>query len=174
MSIVQITDGHGRLAWWAPLRIIALLAHPDDEVAREEFFEALAANAMIAVQAEETRDPIVVQMASGRLDRAFSGVGGGCAIAGDLLLGILSAAYHQPQHASVRRAVTAWARQRARQGSCRASGSGEPADGQGHLGALQTDRASVRCVANPSSRPGWAVSTGPDRQRHVDKLSRSG
>src|ERR1700732_1548270 len=109
MSIVQITDGHGRLAWWAPFRIIALLAHPDDEVAREEFFEALAANAMIAVQAEEARDPIVVQMGSGRLDRAFSGVGGGCAIAGDLLLWILSAAHHQPQHASVRRAVTVWA-----------------------------------------------------------------
>src|SRR5712671_4150458 len=112
MSIVQITDGHGRLAWWAPFRIIALLAHPD-EVAREELFEALAANAMIAVQAKEARDPIVVQMASGRLDRAFSGVGGGCAIAGDLLLWILSAAYHQPQHASVRRAVTVLARDNA-------------------------------------------------------------
>jgi hypothetical protein len=113
MSIVQITDGHGRLAWWAPLRIVALLAHPDDEAVREELFEVLVASWMIAEQAEEARDPIVVQMASGRLDRAFSGVGGGCAIAGDLLLWILSAAYHQPQHASVRRAVTVWARDNA-------------------------------------------------------------
>jgi hypothetical protein len=45
MSILQITNGHGELAWWAPFKIIALLTRPDDEMARAELFEALAANA---------------------------------------------------------------------------------------------------------------------------------
>jgi hypothetical protein len=111
--ILQISDGHGGLLWYAPFRVLALLLHPDDECAMEKLFEAMAALAMIELGDGRRETAEHAARATFEMDRARDS-GYGITVAGDLLLLVLNLVFVSPREASIARAVSIWSAAHAR------------------------------------------------------------
>ena len=116
--ILEIADGRGRLVATAPLTVLATMCHPENPEARARFTESTVAKALLESGARLSRTfaNLAAQRAAEFKSIADNGVdsGYGIAVAGDLLLLIVSASLHSPKDASLERAVRVWAADQAR------------------------------------------------------------
>ncbi len=118
--LLEIADGHGKLLLDAPLRVQAVMFHPEDQEARDELTEVLSAKVvleaarcsrvsrkMILASSERiSREPAALE----RLDASAYGL----AVTGELLLMVISAAIYSPRNASLKRAIRVWSEDQAR------------------------------------------------------------
>lgn len=111
-TVLEITDGKGKLLLAAPFIVLATMFYPDDPRLRVRFSEVLSAQALLQIEAPIPRKlAIPASVAAGAIEGVLdeaSESAHGVAVAGDILLFVINAALYSPEHASVARAIAVW------------------------------------------------------------------
>jgi len=102
-TVLEITDGKGKLSLAAPFTVLATMFHPDNPGQRLKFSEVLFAKALLEIEAPMPRKlAIKASAAAVEIESVLAKAGEsayGVAVAGDILLFVINAALYSPEHA---------------------------------------------------------------------------
>ncbi|HVT19728.1 MAG TPA: hypothetical protein VHQ90_26530 [Thermoanaerobaculia bacterium] len=112
MPVLPITDENGELHLFAPTEVLAVMLHPNDEPRRDDFRVWGLAHNILNMEDEEKRTKVLQASAELLVSTLFRlpdqltflrrtiKYAGSSWVAGEMLLFMLSAALHHPQHES--------------------------------------------------------------------------
>jgi hypothetical protein len=117
-TVLEITDGKGKLRLASSLIVLATMFHPNDPDQRLKYLEVLSAKGLIELEVPISRKLAIQASAAATevesvLNKAAESAYG-IAVAGDVLLFVMNAARYLPKHASVARAIAVWCEYHAR------------------------------------------------------------
>jgi hypothetical protein len=115
MPIIELSDGHGNISPLGPMKLFAIMLHPDNEDHRKQFLTSAALGKALAVATDRDPDfpstPVGVlrtlhRSPDPRSIEKLAGLHGSYGrLAGDILLRVLSFAEYEPRYATLRRAL---------------------------------------------------------------------
>src|ERR1700746_1648244 len=108
MPIIQISDGHGNVSPLAPMKLFAVMLHPDSEERRKQFLTSAALGRALVEPTDRNFEfpntPVEVLSVVHRspdppnIEKLAKLQGSHGRLAGDILLCVLSFAEYEPQY----------------------------------------------------------------------------